>query len=128
MPRRAPWSSRLRIEVDTVEQVLERTLLDHQRRLALGGEWQPERATIKPLVEQAQPGAVVEQHLQRVAALAEEDEEEWERRVMELASTRVLAARARLERLGIIDATGKLVSTELPFDMMPESDATLETG
>jgi len=57
-----------------------------------------------------------------------EDEEEWERRVMELASTRVLAARARLERLGIIDATGKLVSTELPLDMMPESDATLETG
>ena len=58
----------------------------------------------------------------------EADEEEWERRVMELASARILAARARLERLGIIDAEGKLVSTELPPDMMPDSDTTLETG
>jgi hypothetical protein len=53
----------------------------------------------------------------------DEDEEEWERRVMDLA-----AARVRLELLGIIDAEGKLVSTELPPDMMPDSDATLETG
>ena len=58
----------------------------------------------------------------------EEDEEEWERRVMELASARVEAARIRLERLGIINAEGKLVSTELPPDMMPDSDTTLETG
>lgn len=56
------------------------------------------------------------------------DEEEWERRVMQLAAARVEAARARLERLGIIDADGKLVSRELPPDMMPESDTTLETG
>ncbi len=58
----------------------------------------------------------------------DEDEEEWERRVMALASTRVQAARARLERLGIIDANGKLVSSALPPDMMPDSDTTLETG
>mgnify|MGYP001767519194 FL=1 len=57
-----------------------------------------------------------------------EDEEEWERRVMALASARLTAERARLERLGIIDADGDLVSTELPPDMLPESDATLETG
>jgi hypothetical protein len=59
---------------------------------------------------------------------SDEDEAEWERRVMELASVRIQAARARLERLGIIDASGKLVSSELPPDMRPESDTTLETG
>ena len=58
----------------------------------------------------------------------EEDRSEWERRLMSLASARIAAARARLERLGIIDAEGKLVSTELPSDMRPDSDATLETG
>jgi hypothetical protein len=57
-----------------------------------------------------------------------EDEEEWERRVMALASGRIVAERARLERLGIIDASGNLVSTELPPDMRPESETTLETG
>jgi hypothetical protein len=58
----------------------------------------------------------------------DEDEEEWERRVMDLASARIVAARARLERLGIIDSEGKLVSNELPPDMLPGSDTTLETG
>jgi hypothetical protein len=57
-----------------------------------------------------------------------EDEEEWERRVMALAAARIAAERARLERLGIIDANGNLVSTALPPDMLPESDTTLETG
>jgi hypothetical protein len=41
---------------------------------------------------------------------------------------RILAARSRLERLGIVDAAGALVSTTLPPDMTPESDGTLETG
>jgi hypothetical protein len=58
----------------------------------------------------------------------DQDEEEWERRVMELATVRIQAARARLERLGIIDVDGKVVSNDLPPDMMPESDTTLETG
>lgn len=58
----------------------------------------------------------------------DEDEEEWERRVMELASTRIAAARARLESLGIIDADGNVVSSELPPDMRADSDTTLETG
>ena len=58
----------------------------------------------------------------------DQDEEEWERRVMALAASRIREARARLERLGIIDANGKLVSTELPPDMLPDSDTTLETG
>jgi hypothetical protein len=57
-----------------------------------------------------------------------EGEAEWERRVMALASTRILAERARLEGLGIIDAEGNLVSRELPADMLPESNLTLETG
>jgi hypothetical protein len=57
-----------------------------------------------------------------------DDEEEWDRRVMALAAERIAAERARLERLGIIDAEGDLVSRELPPDMLPESDTTLETG
>jgi hypothetical protein len=58
----------------------------------------------------------------------DEDDEEWERRVMDLAATRIAAARVRLECLGIIDAEGKLVSSDLPPDMLPDSEATLETG
>jgi hypothetical protein len=57
-----------------------------------------------------------------------EDEEEWERRVMTLAAARITAERTRLEQLGIIDTNGDLVSRELPPDMLPESDTTLETG
>jgi hypothetical protein len=57
-----------------------------------------------------------------------EDEEEWERRVMALAVARIAAERVRLERLCIIDANGELVSRDLPPDMRPESETTLETG
>jgi hypothetical protein len=46
----------------------------------------------------------------------------------QLASARVEAARARVERLGIVDASGNLVSHDLPPDLTPESDTTLETG
>jgi hypothetical protein len=57
-----------------------------------------------------------------------EDEEEWERRVMAMAAARIASERARLERLGVIDLSGNLVSNELPADMHPESDTTVETG
>jgi hypothetical protein len=57
-----------------------------------------------------------------------EDEEEWERRVMALAASRISAERARLAHLGVIDVNGDLVSHDLPSDMRPESDTTLETG
>ena len=57
-----------------------------------------------------------------------EDEAEWDRRMMALAAARIAAERIRLERLGIIDANGDLKSSELPPDMLPNSDTTLETG
>lgn len=57
-----------------------------------------------------------------------ENEAEWDRRVMALAAERIAAERVRLERLGIIDADGELVSRALPPGMLPESDTTLETG
>lgn len=57
-----------------------------------------------------------------------EDEAEWDRRVMALAAERIAAERVRFERLGIIDAEGEIVSRELPPEMLPESDTTLETG
>ena len=53
----------------------------------------------------------------------DDDRAEWHRRLRELAT-----ARARLERLGIVDAEGKVVSADLPPDMLPDSDTTLETG
>jgi hypothetical protein len=58
----------------------------------------------------------------------DEDDEVWESRVMDLAAARIAAARARLAGLGIIDAEGKLVSTDLPTDMLPDADTSLETG
>ena len=57
-----------------------------------------------------------------------EDEEEWERRVMALAAARIAEERIRLEKLGIIDAEGNLVSTELTPDMLPGSDTSVDTG
>jgi len=58
----------------------------------------------------------------------EQGELEWERRVGRMALQRITDARRRLARLGIIDANGQLVSTEMPRDMDPDSDATVETG
>jgi hypothetical protein len=58
----------------------------------------------------------------------EEDRNEWERRLMDLAAKRIAAARRRLAHLGIVDGNGELVSNELPPDMLPDSDTTLETG
>lgn len=56
------------------------------------------------------------------------DRREWSRRLEELAAARLAAARSRLELLGIVDKDGRLTSTELPADMLPDSDTTLETG
>lgn len=58
----------------------------------------------------------------------EADEGEWERRVAELAESRLGAARDRLEGMGIIDSDGQLRSRELPPDMKQDSETTLETG
>lgn len=57
-----------------------------------------------------------------------EDREEWRRRRMVLAAARIADERVRMERLGIIDASGELVSRQLPPDMLPESETTVETG
>lgn len=58
----------------------------------------------------------------------DKDRVEWRRRLAELATARLASARARLQHLGIVDTDGKLISTELPPDMLPDSDTTLETG
>ena len=54
--------------------------------------------------------------------------EEWERRVMALAARRLEQARKRLAAMGIVDENGDLRSNELPPDMLPDSDTSLETG
>jgi hypothetical protein len=58
----------------------------------------------------------------------EEDRAEWRKRLKELADARLATARKRLQRLGIVDDKGELVSDETPPDMLPGSDTTLETG
>ena len=45
----------------------------------------------------------------------EEDRVEWRWRLAEWAAARLASARTRFERLGIVDAEGKLVSHELPW-------------
>lgn len=42
----------------------------------------------------------------------EEDRAEWRRRLKELAEARLTKAQKRLQRLGILDDDGKLVSSE----------------
>lgn len=58
----------------------------------------------------------------------DDEQAELERRLMALATARIAAARARLTDLGIIGADGRPLSAELPADMQPDSDTTLETG
>src|SRR5690606_37483062 len=59
-----------------VEEVIELALVYLNGHVALGAcLGNPERAAVEALVEQAEPGAVEEEHLESGAALAEEDEE-----------------------------------------------------
>jgi hypothetical protein len=58
----------------------------------------------------------------------EDDYAIWEARLMEVAAARITAARVRLESLGIIGPDGRPSATELPPDMLPGADTTLETG
>jgi hypothetical protein len=64
------------LEVDAVEQIVERALLDLDDGITLArGLGDAERAAIQTLVEQAQPGVVGEEDLHRVTTSAEEDEQ-----------------------------------------------------
>jgi hypothetical protein len=56
------------------------------------------------------------------------DEAQWERDVMAQAARRIASSRARLERLGIISEFGEIVDRQLPPDMQPGSNTSLETG
>lgn len=58
----------------------------------------------------------------------ETDRAEWERRLEALAGVRLGQARARLQRMGVIDEDGRLVSNTVPADMAPASDTSVETG
>jgi hypothetical protein len=75
-----------------------------------------------------EPGSIPSAPFDDLDLDSPEDEAEWDRRVMALAAERIAAERVRLERLGIIDADGELISRALPSDMLPGSDTTLETG
>ncbi len=58
----------------------------------------------------------------------EKDRAEWERRLAALAQSRLDQARGRLERMGVIDGEGHLLSSTVPADMLPASDTSVETG
>jgi hypothetical protein len=52
----------------------------------------------------------------------------WEARMDAMAERRILQARARLEQMGVIDREGRLISHELPADMLLTSSTGVETG
>ncbi len=58
----------------------------------------------------------------------EADAATWDARMDAMAERRIQQARARLERMGVIDRDGRLVSRELPPDMRPSSLTSVETG
>ena len=58
----------------------------------------------------------------------EADAAEWKKRLATLAERRILQARARLQQMGIIDGEGNLVSEDLPPDMRPDSESSVDTG
>ena len=52
----------------------------------------------------------------------------WDARMDAMAERRILQARARLEQMGVIDRDGRLISREIPPDMLPTSGTSIETG
>src|SRR5215212_8280969 len=63
------------VEVDPVEQIIERALLDQHRGRAVRTGRDPERLLVEPLVEQAESRAVEEDALEGRSSLAEEHEQ-----------------------------------------------------
>jgi hypothetical protein len=108
---------------------------DERRRSIENYVPKPERALVVEVIEMRHPAIMLTppkepSHIPNVSfddldPDLPEDEEEWERRLMAFAAERIAAERLRMERLGIIDANGDLVSHELPPDMLPDSDTTL---
>ncbi|MCC6898399.1 MAG: hypothetical protein IT377_05455 [Polyangiaceae bacterium] len=76
----------------------------------------------------AQHPAIPEARVDDLDLDDENDRAEWERRLAALAQARLGQARARLERMGVIDEDGRLVSSAVPADMLPASDTSVETG
>ncbi len=73
---RAPLLSRLRLDVDAIEQIIESILVDHDARRRRVARLELSKcALVELLVEQAKPGPIREQHLHRRASLSKEDEE-----------------------------------------------------
>jgi hypothetical protein len=56
------------------------------------------------------------------------DRAKWEQRLAQLAEGRLQTARRRLEQMGVITPDGDLVSDEVPADMTPGSEASVDTG
>jgi hypothetical protein len=65
-----------------------------------------------------EPGSIPSAPFDDLDLDSPEDEAEWDRRVVALAAERIAAERLRLERLGIIDTDGELVSRDLRTDML----------
>ena len=68
-----------------------------------------------PRYRQPGTGTILEARFDDLDLDREEDRVVWRRRLAELAAARLSIARARFERLGIVDSEGKLVSCELPL-------------
>jgi hypothetical protein len=56
------------------------------------------------------------------------DAAKWQQRLTDMSRRRLEVARERLERMGVIDETGALVSDEEPPEMNPALGTSIETG
>jgi hypothetical protein len=74
------------------------------------------------------PAAIPSAEIDDLDLDSEDGEREWQHQLMALTTTRIEAAHARLEHLGVIDGQGSLVTKELRADMQADSDTTVETG
>jgi hypothetical protein len=71
------WTARqLGQDIDAIEEVVEDTLVNGDRGRAIRGRvGEPERALVQALVEDAEAGAIEEEHLDGLTPLAKEDEQ-----------------------------------------------------
>lgn len=71
---------------------------------------------------------IVEARLDDLDLDDEADRATWEDRLRALSASRLRQARARLERMGIIDSQGRIISDERPADMLASSETSVDTG
>jgi len=112
MKTRAAWQ--LGQDIDSIEEVVEGTLINGDRGGAIRGRVrEPERTLVQALVEDAEAGAIEEEHLDGLTPLAEEDEQ---------------GAAARLTRDALRGDAGETVEAPTEVDGLKADEDVDTTG